>query len=118
MTDQPSLFDTLTEILATPSTPTARHSDPETSHQAARDAAPNAGTNRALALATLQAALPDGLTDFELAELTGVAQTSIGVRRKELERAGLVVATIDRRPSPSGSAAIVWKATVAVEQAS
>lgn len=54
---------------------------------------------------------PEGLTDFELAELTETAQTSIGKRRGELEKAGLIVATTQRRPSPSGSQAIVWRIT-------
>jgi hypothetical protein len=54
---------------------------------------------------------PEGLTDFELAELTDTAQTSIGVRRAELVKAGLVIATLERRPSPSGSLAIVWRIT-------
>lgn len=54
---------------------------------------------------------PDGLTDFELADLIGSQQTSAGVRRKELERAGLVVATTNRRPSPSGKPVIVWRIT-------
>lgn len=90
--------------------PTARTSDPDTSHAAARDARVRAGTHRAKALEALRAAGARGLTDFELAALTGIAQTSIGVRRKELLRAGYVEATELRRPAPSGSAAIVWRA--------
>lgn len=90
--------------------PLARNSDPDTSHQAARDATPRAGTHRARALAALREAGEDGLTDFQLAEITGIAQTSIGVRRNELVQAGLVVATEKRRAAPSGSAAIVWAA--------
>jgi transcription initiation factor IIE alpha subunit len=88
--------------------PTARSTDPDTSHQAAELAKQSAGGHRDLALRVLRAN-PDGLTDFELAELTGVAQTSIGKRRHDLYRAGLVVKTDLRRPSPSGSPAIVWK---------
>ena len=89
--------------------PTARATDPETSHQAARRAASKAQTHRALALRVLRAH-PDGLTDWELADRTGVMQTSIGVRRHELVKAGLVVKTALRRPSPSGCASIVWRA--------
>ena len=89
--------------------PTARHTDPQTSHDAAADVLPVSGRHRNLALAALREA-PFGLTDFELAKVTGVQQTSIGVRRKELVRAGLVEATAMRRESPSGSAAIVWRA--------
>jgi DNA-binding transcriptional ArsR family regulator len=91
------------------SRPVARMTDPETSHHAAEDAEPRAGTNRAKALAALRDH-PEGLTDFELADLTGVAQTSIGVRRHELEMAGFVEDSGLRRPAPSGSQAIVWRA--------
>lgn len=92
--------------------PVARRSDPETSHQAAERASSGASTNRALALEALRKAGRAGLTDFELASLTGIAQTSIGVRRGELVRQGLVAATPMRRPSPSGSPAIVWAYSV------
>lgn len=90
--------------------PLARKSDPETSHQAAKDATPRAGTHRARALAELRSAGEHGLTDFELAARTGIAQTSIGVRRKELVDAGFVRDSGRVRPAPSGSAAIVWRA--------
>lgn len=86
-----------------------RASDPDTSRDAAQDNAPRAPRHRDLALRVLRAH-PEGLTDFELAELTGIAQTSVGKRRLELLRDGLVENTGKRRPSPSGSAAIVWKA--------
>ena len=57
------------------------------------------------------------LTDFELAEKTGVQQTSIGKRRLELQHEGLVEPLklsrlgeieIVTRPAPSGNAATVW----------
>lgn len=89
--------------------PAARRTDPDTSHQAAAAAKRKAPTHRELALRAL-VANRWGLTDFELAHVTGVPQTSIGVRRKELVRAGLVEATKERRPSPSGSPSIVWRA--------
>lgn len=92
------------------SRPVARRTDPITSHQAARLADTTADTNRALALRTLRAH-PDGLTDFELAELTGLQQNSVGKRRGELRDAGLVEDTGKRRPSTTGSPAIVWRAT-------
>lgn len=90
--------------------PRARQSDPATSHQAARDATPNAGTHRARALAALRAAGPRGLTDFELADRLGLQQTSAGKRRGELRDQGWVVDSGQKRPAPSGSSAIVWKA--------
>lgn len=95
--EQPSLFG-----------PGARRTDPDTSHRAAADAALHARTHRARALHALRHAGRDGLTDFELADRTGIAQTSIGKRRGELRDAGLVVDSGNRRPAPSGSAAVVW----------
>jgi hypothetical protein len=74
--------------------------------------------NRALALEQLVLAGAAGLTDFELAARTGVGQTSIGKRRLELVRDGLVVEVIDEttgrpatRPSPTGAPSMVWAAT-------
>lgn len=93
------------------SPPVARSSDPETSHAAARDATMSASAGRLLALRTLSERGPR--TDFELAEITGWQQTSIGKRRGECAAAGLVEKTEQRRPSPSGSSAIVWKITAA-----
>ena len=87
----------------------ARTTDPDTSHAAARDARALSSPHRRLALQVLREAGDHGLTDFELAARTGVPQTSIGVRRKELVRAGLVEPTDERRLSPSGSKAIVWR---------
>lgn len=87
----------------------ARATDPETSHQAAADAGTHARTNRAMALQLLRDHA-DGLTDFELAALSGLQQTSIGKRRGELRDAGLVRDSGRRRAAPSGSMAIVWEA--------
>lgn len=90
--------------------PKARVTDPETSHQAAEVATVNAGTNRTMALLALAEAGPRGLNDFELEAVTGVKQTSIGVRRKELVSMGLVErAPIHPRRAPSGSPSIVWR---------
>lgn len=94
------------------SVPRSRRTDPDTSAEAARVAQVNADTHKALALAALAAAGAKGLNDFELADRTGVPQTSIGVRRKALVTAGLVErAPIHPRPSPSGSPSIVWRCT-------
>lgn len=94
---------------AQPSRPRARRSDPETSHQAARRVTSRAATHRQIALDALIDAGEHGLTDFELAHKVGIQQTSIGVRRHELEDRGLVVWAGTYRPSPSGSPARVWK---------
>jgi DNA-binding transcriptional ArsR family regulator len=91
-----------------------RPTDPETSAAAAVIAIRSAATNRRAALEHLHAAGDRGLTDFELADLTGVQQTSIGKRRGELRDAGLVARARDTdgfgitRPSPTNSPAAVW----------
>jgi len=103
---------TLDEMLAR--MPKTRTLDWSTSMAAADSVRASAG--RMLALQTL-AENPNGLTDFELADLTGRQQTSIGKRRGELFKAGLVEVAVDaigspiKRPSPSGSAALVWRVT-------
>lgn len=85
--------------------------DAVTSIAAAKDAKANAETNRQLALRLIRESA-DGLTDFDLADLTGLQQNSIGKRRTELVQLGLVTNSGRRRPSWTGSQAIVW---VAVE---
>lgn len=99
-----------------------RNSDPDTSRLAAADAAVNAGTLRKAVLDVLRMFGPQ--TDFEIAtnlrrlDYPCAGQTSAGKRRLELERAGLVERLIVdgevvRRPAPSGSLAIVWRAVTA-----
>jgi hypothetical protein len=100
-------------------TPTARRTDPSTSWMAAAKATRRMATHREKALAALLEAGPDGLNDFQLAEKTGVAQTSIGVRRHDLVIVGLVVPRMvvkdgelvqDQRIDsvPSRSPSLVW----------
>lgn len=93
--------------------PTARRTDPETSHLAAADAAKTAPAFRTRCLFELEAAGADGLTDFELADRVGSIQTSAGKRRHELMTAGLVEFAWAHRLTPTGSKARVWKVTPA-----
>ena len=95
---QPSLFELV-----------ARHTDPATSWDAAFDASLKADKHRARVLA-MHRAHPDGLTDFELGELLGLQQTSAGKRRGELRDRGYIENSGLKRPAPSGSMAIVWRA--------
>jgi hypothetical protein len=96
-----------------------RNSDPDTSRLASIHSMPNRLRDRDLAIEALRCAGERGLTDFELAHAVGVAQTSIGKRRLELERDGLVAGRMvidglelrqDRRRAPSGAWALVWVA--------
>lgn len=88
--------------------PAVRNTDPDTSHIAAQAALSRKATDQRLVL-RIHAANPDGLTDFELADIAQRAQTSLGVRRGQLRDAGLIVNSGLKRPSPSGSPSIVWK---------
>lgn len=90
----------------------ARSTDPDTSWAAAADALVNADTDRARVL-EMHRAHPEGLTDFELAELMGRQQTSVGKRRGELRDRGLIEHAGFKRAAPSGSMSIVWKAVTA-----
>lgn len=88
-----------------------RPSDPVTSHMAGVRAQRSASKGQWVALQALIRAGSDGLTDFELAAITGWQQTSVGKRRLELERMGYVISTLFTRPAPSGSPARVWAVT-------
>lgn len=97
--------------------PLARNSDPSTSFEAARNASFKASAHRVKALQALFDFGP--MTDFELADATGLQQTSIGKRRKDCQDVGFVDALLDedfvkvKRLTPSGSNALVWKLTQA-----
>jgi hypothetical protein len=75
--------------------------------------APPMSRNKWLALNALVEAGTNGLTDFELEARVGVKQTSIGKRRGDLVKAGLVEATGLFRPSDTGTASGVWCSTPA-----
>jgi hypothetical protein len=90
--------------------PTARLTDPDTSHLAAEKAAKGAESLRFRCHRALIQAGANGLTDFELAEQVESQQTSAGKRRGELVEARLVRFAGFTRPAPSGSAARVWVA--------
>jgi len=79
---------------------------------AAHDASRCAKGNRLLALKLLREF--GAQTDFELAERSGLQQTSIGKRRGECCQCGLVEKSmangeVRKRAAPSGSAATVWE---------
>jgi hypothetical protein len=96
-----------------------RNSDPETSRLAAADAAMHARTLRGHVVRLLRELGP--MTDFQIADALAAqgipcaGQTSAGKRRLEAQRLGDVVplvvdGEVVKRPAPSGSLAIVWKA--------
>jgi len=98
------------------STPAARTTDPITSHEAAAMQTPDKVTNsHRLVMALLFEHGP--MTDFDLADRASrasqvkVKQTSIGVRRAELVRLGLVVDSGFKGKSDTGARAIRWALT-------
>ena len=95
------------EALPLFSQPVARNSDPETSWQAADRVADKAPTDRLKVLAALKEHGKG--SDFDLEQWTGVIATSIGVRRGELVKAGLVVDSGERGVNGRGSKVILWR---------
>lgn len=92
--------------------PGSRHSDPWTSHEAASLYRKGRLTDRVRVLLA-HSHRPDGLTDFELAEIVSRQQTSAGKRRLELMDRQLIQQTETWRLSPSGTRSIVWQITPA-----
>ena len=97
--------------------PTARATDPVTSHQAAAAQTPaRVNESHRLILALLRW---EAMTDFDLARLASqhlqrkVLPTSLGVRRSELVKAGLVADSGVKGKSDTGSPAIKWCLTEA-----
>ena len=106
--------DTFDKIFGTSIKSMARRNDLDTSHEAARDASKKAPNHRLIALQALSEHGP--MTDYELAEKTGLQQNSIGKRRKDCQDIGLVDFFMldgekERRKTPSGSSAYVWQIT-------
>jgi hypothetical protein len=80
----------------------------DTERIAAEMVRPRTGTLRAKALVTIAAAGENGLTHGELAETTGERHYSIAPRVTELVDQGWIVDSGRRRPTDTGSPAIVW----------
>jgi hypothetical protein len=100
----PKLFDDPSDLREM-----VRITDPETSYEAAEAVAPNKERDEVLTLRILREHAA-GLTDFELADIAGRQQTSLGCRRVALVRKGQVEYAGFTRPSPSGRSAKVWRA--------
>lgn len=85
----------------------ARATDPDTSHEASAGAQRRRGHRLVLQL------LADHgpLSDFDLAQLSGFKQTSIGKRRGELRDLGLVERHDRNAVSDTGAPCIRWRLT-------
>ena len=51
----------------------------------------------------------DGATDYEMQQALGIISATQTANRRHLVEAGEVYASADRRPTPSGRSAIVWR---------
>lgn len=107
----------MTASLTDPSTPTSaahhRHNPRDTEVLAAQLVTPKAGTLRLKALAAFRTAGSAGLTDQELADVTGLYLYTVAPRRVELVRQGWLSDTGERRTTARGRAAVVWALTPA-----
>ena len=86
------------------------HNRRDTSIAAARDAEPNAGTDAHIALELIRYRGEFGLTDDELEVMSAMRHQTASARRRGLVLKGLVRDSGQRRPTRSGSMAIVWVA--------
>ncbi len=100
--------------------PTARVTDPSTSHEAARRASSHAAADAELVLLAHADAGERGLTGYELAAATGRLYSSVGPRRPGLERLGLIAKVPGlKRENERGNPEQVYRITHAgKEQAS
>jgi len=105
MSDQPSLFDRLTEIVNP--IRLARSNDPDTSHQAAENASLRGPSQRVRVYRYLQA--NGGSTDYEISVGLGLLRSSVAKRRQELADINLVTDSGYRRVTDTGTSAIVWR---------
>lgn len=96
--------------------PSHRINDWDTSIDAAKSAEINCSENQLIALRLIK---EKPMTDYDLADATGMQQNSIGKRRCDLFKAGFVEPETSatgenvKRPSPSGTPCISWKITQA-----
>jgi hypothetical protein len=80
---------------------------PDTERIAAALITPRTGLARRRVLDAIADA-PAGLTDYELAHVTGLRLYTAAPRRNELVSGGWVEDSGDRRPTDSGTLAAVW----------
>lgn len=83
----------------------------DTEQAAAERVRPRTGTQRRRVLAAFVRAYPEGRTDDELVAELGLTPNSVRPRRVELVRGGWLVDSGERRPTPTGSPAVVWELT-------
>lgn len=93
---------------AAPSAPAVHGDGSDTERAAAASVADVTGDLRLRVLGLLRDH-PDGLTDDEGGRLMGADRLRFGRRRHELVERGVVVDSGERRATPGGRSAIVWR---------
>lgn len=112
VTEEPTLFDVSPAEVAVPAEGQAHRAAGDTERAAALAVAPRTGTLRALVLgafADCATAGESGLTDHELAHHLGKYLYSIAPRRTELVHGGWLEDSTERRITPNGAQAVVWR---------
>ncbi len=110
MTIQPSLFDDVLQPVETLEVSPARTTDPETAHEASEANEDSRSEQRTAVHKHYLRNGEHGSTDYETGLALGILRTSAGKRRHELWLAGYIEKTEMRRPTDTGSTAIVWRA--------
>lgn len=103
-----TLYDQLPEV---ENAPMARHTDPESSHAAAREVTASglAESQRQVCLSILKLS-PHGLTSDEIAEIAEISRHIPARRLSELERRGLVIRGEQRASRVTGRLGVTWRA--------
>lgn len=88
----------------------ARHSDPTTSHDAARSIEGTEATRMEAKVFSAILGSHHGLTTHEISEITGIPYWSVTPRIRPLVRKGLIEDSHGKRAGDSGRQSIVWTA--------
>jgi predicted transcriptional regulator len=87
----------------------ADEEDVPSARELARQAHQIVAANHRDAIFELLLQYPEGLTDFEIEEKSGIYLSSVNGARNKLLNEGLVIETQIRRPSGRGGIATVWR---------
>lgn len=99
------------------SSPKVREDARPTSREAAAKVAPSATTQRGRVLRVVVYAGDEGATDEQISDRLGMPLNTVRPRRLELVEQGYVIDSGDTAPTRSGSAAVLWLATLEAVQA-
>ena len=89
----------------------ARHSDPPTSQAAAEAVRGKEASGMEAIVVNVLKQAPNGYTNHELVEATGLTWNTCTPRIRPLVRKGLVADSGCKRPGPTGKKCVVWVAT-------